>query len=105
MKRSIQKNINDESMNERCVFMHIAITESAEFCMHLNDPNISYFFRKSNAIFPIIDKRDSIELLLQFYFNFIGNTAELGRIIQYGRIIHAKLDNLDLTISWTLYGR
>ena len=86
--------------------MHKAITESAKLLMYLNDLNISFFFfRKFNAIFPIIDQQDSVELLVRVYFSFIGSTAELGRIIQYGRIIHAKLDNLDLTISWTLYGQ
>ena len=70
-------------MNERCVSMHKAITESAKLLMHLNDLNISFFFfRKFNAIFPIIDQQDSIELLVSFYFNFIGSTAELGRMIQ-----------------------
>ena len=70
-------------MNERCVSMHKAITESAKLLMHLNALNISFFFfRKFNAIFPIIDQQDSIELLVRFYFNFIGSTAELGRMIQ-----------------------
>lgn len=51
---------------------HIVIAETAE---HLNDLNISFFFKNFNAIFHIIDKQDRTELLVRFYFNFIGNTV------------------------------